>query len=86
MTAAWLNEYGGRMEAARLPPEVVDEMAAVITLLPGAALYARVDGLTRHGRFGLMEVEVNEPGLGLHLAPRAADRFADALLRRLDHQ
>jgi hypothetical protein len=31
-----------------------------------------------------MEVEVNEPGLGLHLAPGSADRLADAILRRLD--
>jgi hypothetical protein len=30
-----------------------------------------------------MEVELNEPGLGLQLAPGSADRFADALLRRL---
>jgi hypothetical protein len=30
-----------------------------------------------------MEVEVNEPGLGLHLAPGAADRFAEALVARV---
>jgi len=30
-----------------------------------------------------MEVEVNEPGVGLHLALGAADRFAEALLERL---
>jgi hypothetical protein len=30
-----------------------------------------------------MEVEVNEPGVGLDLAPDSAGRFADALLRRL---
>jgi len=30
-----------------------------------------------------MEVEVNEPGLGLHLAPGAGDRFAEALAARL---
>jgi len=35
------------------------------------------------GQFVLIEVEVNEPALGLHLAPGSADRFADALLRRL---
>jgi hypothetical protein len=46
-------------------------------------LYARVDGVLRDGRFLLMEVEVNEPGLGLHLAPGAAERFATTLLARL---
>ena len=39
--------------------------------------------VVRDGRFVLMEVEVNEPALGLHLAPGSADRFAEALLRRI---
>jgi hypothetical protein len=30
-----------------------------------------------------MEVEVNEPGLGLDLALGSAERFADALVRRI---
>jgi glutathione synthase/RimK-type ligase-like ATP-grasp enzyme len=77
------SQYGGRMEAATLPPEVVAQMAAVLARLPAPALYARVDGLVRDGHFTLMELEVNEPGLGLHLAPGAADRFADALQARL---
>jgi glutathione synthase/RimK-type ligase-like ATP-grasp enzyme len=77
------SQYGGRMEAAALPGDVVAQMAAVLAMLPAPALYARVDGLTRDGRFTLMEVEVNEPGLGLHLAPGSADRFADALRARL---
>lgn len=77
------SRYGGRMEAATLVPDVVAQMAAVLGLLPEPALYARVDGLVRDGRFTLMELEVNEPGLGMHLAPGSADRFADALLARL---
>jgi len=77
------SQYGGRLEAATLPGDVVEQMAAVLALLPRPALYARVDGLVRDGRFTVMELEVNEPGLGMHLAPGAADRFADALLARL---
>jgi glutathione synthase/RimK-type ligase-like ATP-grasp enzyme len=77
------SQYGGRMEAATLPGDVVEQMAAVLALLPLPALYARVDGLVRDGRFTVMELEVNEPGLGMHLTPGAADRFADALLARL---
>jgi glutathione synthase/RimK-type ligase-like ATP-grasp enzyme len=77
------SQYGGRMEAATLPGDVVEQMAAVLALLPLPALYARVDGLVRDGRFTVMELEVNEPGLGMHLAPGAADRFADALRARL---
>jgi glutathione synthase/RimK-type ligase-like ATP-grasp enzyme len=76
-------QYGGRMEAVTLPDDVVSVMTAVLGLLPAPALYARVDGLARDGRFTLMEVEVNEPGLGMHLAAGSAERFADALLARL---
>jgi glutathione synthase/RimK-type ligase-like ATP-grasp enzyme len=76
-------QYGGRMEAATLPDDVMSVMTDVLGLLPASALYARVDGLAHDGRFTLIEVEVNEPGLGLHLAVDAADRFANALLARL---
>ena len=72
------------MEAAVVPPDVVEQMRAILALLPAPALYARLDGIVRAGRFVLMEVEVNEPGLGLDLVVGAADRFADALLARLD--
>jgi len=77
------SQYGGRMEAASLPGDVVAQMAAVLALLPVPALYARVDGLVRDDRFTLMEVEANEPDLGMDLVPGSADRFADALLARL---
>jgi hypothetical protein len=58
-------------------------MTGVLGLLPWPPLYARVDGGLRDGRLLLMEVEVNEPGLGLHLAPGAGERLAAALLGRL---
>jgi hypothetical protein len=57
--------------------------AHALALLPAPALYARVDGLVRDGAFVLMELEVNEPDLGLDLAAGAPERFADALLARL---
>jgi glutathione synthase/RimK-type ligase-like ATP-grasp enzyme len=44
-------------------------------------LYARVDGLVRHGRFELMELELTEPSL--FLDARTAARFADAVLERV---
>ncbi len=77
------SQYGGRMEAASLPGDVEAQMAAVLALLPVPALYARVDGLVRDDRFTLMDLEVNEPDLGMDLVPGSADRFADALLARL---
>jgi glutathione synthase/RimK-type ligase-like ATP-grasp enzyme len=76
-------QYGGRMEAAVLAPAIVAQMREILALLPGRPLYARVDGVADGERFVVMEVEVNEPGLGMHLAPGSGDRFAEALLARL---
>ena len=59
------------------------ELSAVFALLPATPLYASVDGLMRDGGFVLMELELNEPGLGLDLAPGSPERFAEAVLRRL---
>jgi glutathione synthase/RimK-type ligase-like ATP-grasp enzyme len=77
------SQFGGRMEAAALDAATIEAMSGVLSLLPRATLYARIDGVVHRGRFVLMEVEVNEPGLGLHLAPGAGDRFAEALVGRL---
>jgi glutathione synthase/RimK-type ligase-like ATP-grasp enzyme len=77
------SQYGGRMEAAPLDDTTIEAMSRVLSSLPSEPLYARIDGVRRNGRFVLMEVEVNEPGLGLHLAPGAGDRFAAALVARL---
>jgi glutathione synthase/RimK-type ligase-like ATP-grasp enzyme len=77
------SQYGGRMEAATLPDVVVQEVGAVLDLLPAPALYARVDGLATGAHFTLTEVEVNEPALGMDLVPGSADRSADAVLPRL---
>jgi glutathione synthase/RimK-type ligase-like ATP-grasp enzyme len=77
------SQYGGRMEPATLTVDTIRQMATILELLPLPPLYARIDGVLRAGRFLLMEVEVNEPGLGLHLVPGAGERFADALLARV---
>jgi len=74
------SQFGGRMEAAVLDAATIAAMRGVLRLLPSAPLYARIDGVVRRGQFVLMEVEVNEPGLGLHLSAGAGDRFADALV------
>jgi len=77
------SQYGGTMQAEAFSPAVVRAMAEVLALLPERPLYARVDGVAAADGFLLMEVEVNEPGLGLDLAEGAGERFADALLARL---
>jgi glutathione synthase/RimK-type ligase-like ATP-grasp enzyme len=78
------SQYGGRLMPAHPPPTVVRQAHAVLDRLPDLPLYARVDGVVRRRQFLLMELELNEPALALNLAPQAADRFADATVRRLE--
>lgn len=77
------SQYGGVNQPAALPEAIVAQAGAVLAALPERPLYARVDGVIREGRFLLMELELNEPGLFLEMEPSAADRFAGATLRRL---
>jgi glutathione synthase/RimK-type ligase-like ATP-grasp enzyme len=78
------SQYGGTVSLLGGPPAVlVDQARATLDALPEVPLYARVDGVWGDGRFVLLELELNEPALGLHLAPAAADRFADAIVERL---
>jgi glutathione synthase/RimK-type ligase-like ATP-grasp enzyme len=74
---------GGRAAAATPPAAVLEAAEQVVAALPGAPLYARIDGVERAGHFTVMEVELNEPGLFFTFAPRAAERFADAIEQRL---
>ena len=74
---------GGTVEASPPPDGVRATAHAALAALPVAPLYARIDGVETDGGFLIMEVEVNEPGLFFPYAPAAADRFAEALLRRL---
>jgi glutathione synthase/RimK-type ligase-like ATP-grasp enzyme len=75
--------FGGASEARVPPPAVAAAARRVLAALPLPSLYARIDGVERAGRFTVMEVEVNEPGLFFQLAPAAAERFAAAICGRL---
>lgn len=77
------SRYGGGVRGVPVAPDIVRQARAVLEALDQPPLYARVDGVLREGVLILMELEVNEPGLMLDLDPRAADRFADATVRRI---
>ena len=47
------------------------------------SLYCRIDAVARDGKLVLMELELIEPELFLGLAEGAAERFADAIVRRV---
>ncbi len=57
-------------------PELIQQAASAFNT---NFLYARVDGINRHGIFLLMELELIEPNLYFDLHPKAATIFAQTL-------
>ena len=76
------SQYGGSMTLADdIDAPMIELGQRVIDSFDAPATYARIDMVGRNDDLVLMEVEVNEPALGLDLAPGAAAAFADAILR-----
>jgi glutathione synthase/RimK-type ligase-like ATP-grasp enzyme len=75
------SQYGGTVAAeSDVDPAAVALGARILSTLTESSTYARIDVVGSGSALRLMEVEVNEPALGLHLCPGAAARFADAIL------
>jgi len=77
------EDFGGSSEPRLPEPAIVEAAAYALRQVPGAPLYARVDGVVVEGAFTLMEMELIEPSLVLATDEGAAGRFAQAILRRL---
>ena len=77
------EEHGGTIIAARPPAGAQAFAENVLSKMPYRATYARVDIVNDRGQFCLMELEVIEPELYLHLAPGSAEKLAAAILRKL---
>jgi len=87
------TDFGGTVDALVPPPALLrqaDAAAATIArLAPGPLLYARIDGVVSAGTHApagtllLMEAELIEPALFFAFHDAAADRFSDAVARRL---
>jgi glutathione synthase/RimK-type ligase-like ATP-grasp enzyme len=76
------EELGGRGDPRDPSPAIVEQARCALSHAGGPLLYARVDGIEREGGFVLMELEINEPFLYIGSSSGAADRFADAIVRR----
>ena len=75
------SQYSGSMAlASAVDPGAIRLGSHVLSLLGEPPTYARIDVVGSGDDVTLMEVEVNEPALGLDLAPGSAARFADAVL------
>lgn len=78
------SQYQGQITRETPSAAVLAQARAVLQTLPTMPLYARVDGVIDEAdTFCLIELELNEPGLGYQYAPEQADRFAAAIAARL---
>lgn len=73
------EEHGGKIVAAQPPAGAQAFAQNVLGKMPQRCTYARVDIVSDQGQFRLMELEVIEPELYLHLAPGSAQKLAQAI-------
>lgn len=75
------EQFGGREEAVTPPPEALTLAEAALAAAPHPPLYARIDMVRLpDGSLALMELELIEPALFLHLAADGGAAFAAAVL------
>jgi glutathione synthase/RimK-type ligase-like ATP-grasp enzyme len=79
------QEHGGSAELFHPSPALLDQANQIAATVPQVrdSLYCRIDAVARDGKLVLMELELIEPELFLGLAKGAAERFADAIIRRI---
>jgi glutathione synthase/RimK-type ligase-like ATP-grasp enzyme len=75
------HEHGGEYRVAVPPKELESAASAIVSRFAQQAIYCRVDMLLREQGPTLMELELIEPLLHFELAPEAAERMAELLLR-----
>lgn len=78
------EEHGGIIAPADVPLDLVETCRAVVSLIEPEPLLARVDIVRTGETFLLMELELIEPSLYFRIVPGAAERFARALVHRVE--
>jgi glutathione synthase/RimK-type ligase-like ATP-grasp enzyme len=74
------EQFGGREEAVDPPADALALAEAALAAAPTATLYARIDMVRMpDATLALMELELIEPALFLHLAGDGGDAFAAAV-------
>ncbi len=79
------QEHGGSAELFHPDSALLAQANQIASTVPQVrdSLYCRIDAVARDGRLLLMELELIEPELFLGLAEGAAERFAKAIVRRI---
>jgi glutathione synthase/RimK-type ligase-like ATP-grasp enzyme len=82
------KEHGGSAELFLPPASLLQQANEIAAAVPQVreSLYCRIDAVEKDGRLILMEVELIEPELFLGLADGSGDRFAQAILERLNQK
>eukprot|EP00121_Abeoforma_whisleri_P005958 Awhi_evm1s5408 len=79
------DDFGGTVHNHTASAAEIEYAESVISACTTMPLYARVDVIfDNDDQLSLLELEIIEPELWLRKIPIAVDRFADALLERLD--
>lgn len=77
------HDFGGTARVLEPPQEILRQVEGLLDIEGRTCLYARVDGVARHGQFELMELEFIEPALYFAEHSAAPARFAAAIERIL---
>jgi glutathione synthase/RimK-type ligase-like ATP-grasp enzyme len=79
------KEHGGSADMFNPSAALLDQTNHIAATVPQVrdSLYCRIDAIARNGKLVLMELELIEPELFLGLAEGAAERFAKAIVRRV---
>jgi len=79
------QEHGGSAELFHCDSALLAQANEIVPKVAHVreSLYCRIDAVVRNGRLVLMELELIEPELFLGLGQGAAERFADAIIRRV---
>ena len=73
------SEYGGKSELYHPSYSVIESASNVLSKFNGPILYARIDGTIINDQFVLMEAELVEPELFMHLAPGSREQFVNSI-------
>jgi glutathione synthase/RimK-type ligase-like ATP-grasp enzyme len=79
------KEHGGSAELFHPDSALLDQANQIVETVAQVrdSLYCRIDAVARDHKLVLMELELIEPELFLGLSDGAAERFAEAIARRL---
>ncbi len=74
------SQYQGVLKRINPEPTIIKQAEKVLQTIDSPPIYARIDGIIRdESRLVVCEMELNEPGLYLDLAPDRVSVFAEAI-------